>query len=70
MDWIKIFPEEEGLYWLYARVWSDEKPKLYPAEVLKISNGFLYTCKGQFLFEDDIEGDFYFRKMELPELPE
>lgn len=28
--WTTAWPEEVGWFWLYARVWGDKEPMLYP----------------------------------------
>ena len=72
MKWIKTktFPNIEGRFWLYGRVWGDKKPQLYILESLKISNGFLYSAKGSYLWENEIEGVFYIMELFDPELPD
>jgi len=69
--WIKTnkLPNIEGRFWLYGKVWEDEKPKLYIIKIIKIANGFLYECRGQFLFENEIEGEFYITELFEPKLP-
>ena len=69
--WIKIttLPLVKGRFWLYGKVWGDEAPDLYIIEVMKVSNGFMHTLKGSYLFDNDIEGECYITKLHDPELP-
>ena len=67
--WINKIPDINGLYWLYGKLWSDESPKLYIVKVLKVSNGYMWECRGNFLSPSDIEGKFYTSKLNEPELP-
>lgn len=68
-EWTTEWPQEEGRYWLYGRVWGDEEPCLYYAEVKKIANGFMTTCSGHFLFKGDCDDQPQFQRIKLPELP-
>jgi hypothetical protein len=68
-DWTSEWPTEASRYWLFARVWGDEEPKLYHVEVWKIANGFAYVCNGHFLGRNDVKGEPAWQPITLPELP-
>lgn len=67
---MNMLPNIEGRFWLYGCVWGDDKPKLYIIEAMKVSNGFLHSLKGDFLFDADIAGFFFITELRDPKLPE
>ena len=70
--WTTIWPEEEGLFWFYGyrygKYFGDHKnkPELMLMTVHKISNGFLYSGKGQFIFKSEVE-QAHFMRVVLPD---
>jgi hypothetical protein len=88
IGWTYEFPEEVGKYWLYGDPFqglmgsdynadSVIKPELYLVTVIKISNGFLATTKGQMISSTAFDKEKriagwvgYWKKVKLPELPD
>ncbi len=70
VKWINKIPDIDGKYWLYAKIWGDEEPHLYIIKVMKVSNGYIWECRGAFLYPNDIEGKCYTTELLPPELPE
>jgi hypothetical protein len=68
--WTETWPEESGSWWwLYARVWGDKKPTLYPVQVRRIANGVAYIASGHFLFKSEVEGPAFWTRIVMPPLP-
>lgn len=71
--WTKEIPKQAGYYWFYGDPFTDKrwtKPEdirieLSLVEIRKISNGFVYIARGNFM-ENKIG---FWQKAELPELP-
>jgi len=72
--WKRKFPKKAGFYWFYGvrfgntELSKNNKPKLMLVKVRKIRNGFMYIADGHFMYESE-EKDYYFQKVEMPELP-
>ncbi len=70
MKFYNIFPQKEGWFWLYGRVWGDDEPEFHAVDVIKIANGYLHKYASAHLTEEDIEGDFWFFEARMPKIPE
>lgn len=72
--WTKKWPKKEGDYWMYSYRYgriscgSPAKPEFSLVKVRKVSNGFMYSADGGFLFEKEPE-EAWFKKFEYPDLP-
>ena len=72
--WSSEWPTQKGMYWFYGyrygKFFGNQKndPELLLLTVRKISNGFMYTADGQFVYESEVE-EPYFQKAILPEIP-
>jgi len=70
-EWPEGVPGERNWWWLFARVWGDAEPTLYPVMVRAIADGRMaWISSGQFVYPSDVEGVAYWQPMTLPELPE
>ena len=69
-EWSKETPQEIGYYWFYGDPFTSDINKdcqneLNMVEVWRISNGYAYVCKGNFM--ENERG--LWQKMYVPELP-
>jgi len=75
MEWVKKFPETEGMYWFYGYRYGKEscgyknEKEICLVKVSKISNGIMLSTDGQIMYESEPE-EYFFKKATLPELPE
>lgn len=73
-EWTKKYPNEEGTFWFYGyrygriSVGQKCKPEYCLIKVRKISNGFMHTADGSFVFENEME-EAWFKKVDLPDIP-
>lgn len=71
-EWFEYYPTEIGDYWFYGTRndvygWT---PKLGSGSMFKTSGGDkIFVLNDNFLFEGEIKGKYWFKKMNLPELP-
>ena len=74
-EWTKEFPDKEGHYWFYGYRYgriscgNETEPELILMENRKITNGWMLTGGGQFVFESEVESP-NFMPADLPEPPE
>lgn len=76
VKWTKEWPKtDERLYWFYG--WTDGKkiwgckpvqPELTQVKVQKISNGYVYSAQGEFIWEKTAIG--LFAEIDMPEIPD
>lgn len=74
--WNNEFPERVGYYWFYGwrfgykKGFQDEypKPELHVVKVRRASNGFVYICSGNFMYESDGVG--FWKELPSPCLPD
>jgi hypothetical protein len=69
--WTQEWPTKPGFYWFYGiskflAQFPNHKPELVLMEVREISNGVIYSTRGQFLFKSNIK-IAWFRKAKLPD---
>lgn len=69
--WTKEWPSEPNTWWwLYARVWGNKEPTLYPVQVWEIANGKrAHIASGNLLFRNELEGPALWAPMTMPDLP-
>ena len=68
--WVKnVFPAKAGRFWLWGIIWGAKVEKLYIIETMKVSNGYAASCDGAFLWEGEIEGDYYITPITEPDWP-
>lgn len=66
-EWFAELPEEAGFFWFYGKQFPNEDPCWAFVRKFKISNGFMATMDGHFMYDYKCEGQFC--RVQFPDPP-
>lgn len=66
LTWTKTVPSKEGSYWLFGDPWSPQSKVIHYVEVIRVSNGLIFTCRGHGFHLNDSQ---WWMPAELPSPP-